>query len=449
MSNALYSTPGAMPPYSQEAEEAVLGAILIDPDSIHIVRETFKDCGDAVAFYIIRNQYMFEAMCAVVDRGDALDYLTLQDQLRASNRLNDIGGPAYITHLINAVPTSVHVQVYARLVQRAAIRRMMLIAADEIKALALDEESAIEVVTLDAEERLRRATRGSLSFRNVHVGGLLQDYMDTYEKIIEGDYKPGIPTFLPGLSLYRGEVAMFVAPSGMGKTTVLTSTALPMARNKTRVLLMVKEMTADEMLHRLISSEIGIPEGRIKAGDIDAKREYPLMLRAMGSIAKLPLFMVDGLEMSPFSPAVVERHIARVQSMYGLDVVLLDSLSLMQRDVQRGRQNDNNRGQELHEIMMALCQIAKERHIGIGITHHLNRDASGRRDKRPVISDLDFGGDKDAHAIYGLYRENYYSPDEGDSQTELATMKMRQGDTSRRWYLDFRFTHSQYVAKGR
>ncbi len=147
MSTQPSSISGQFAPYSQEAEEAVLGAVMVNPDAFLGVA-SFLTAED---FYILRHSYIWEALLRISERNEQIDFVTLQDELRALNRLNDVGGPAYLLHLVNSTPTSIHAEVYGHLVERAAVRRRLLIAADEIKALALDEQLTIEKVTSDSE----------------------------------------------------------------------------------------------------------------------------------------------------------------------------------------------------------------------------------------------------------------------------------------------------------
>src|SRR5690554_393153 len=145
-------------PYSQEAEEAVIGAVLVNPEAYLAVASFLKP----EDFFILRHAYIWEALGRISERNESIDYLTVQEELRALGRLAEIGGPAYLTQLMNAMPTSMHAEVYGRIVERAAIRRRLLAAADEIKSLAMDEELPIEKVTDEAESKLFSVTERNL-----------------------------------------------------------------------------------------------------------------------------------------------------------------------------------------------------------------------------------------------------------------------------------------------
>ncbi len=219
MSNQPSAIAGQLAPYSQEAEEAVLGAVMVNPDAFLGVATFLK----AEDFYILRHSYIWEALLRISERNDQIDFVTLQDELRAINRLNDIGGPAYLLHLVNSTPTSVHAEVYGHLVERAAVRRRLLIAADEIKALAMDEGLAIEKVTSDAESRLFHVTERNLRRELIPIRDAINLYSERVEYQIEHpDEKLGLPTGFRDLDellggLQRSDLLIFAGRPGMGK----------------------------------------------------------------------------------------------------------------------------------------------------------------------------------------------------------------------------------------
>src|SRR5262245_10415238 len=178
-------------PFSQEAEEAVIGAVLMDP-FVFILLIAFLFPDD---FYILRNGYIWEAMKRINARGEAIDYLVTLEELENQGRLKEIGGPAYLTHLMNSTPTSIHAEVYGRLVERAATRRRLLLAADEIKGLALDEEKAIEEVTGEAESRLFKVTERSLHRELIPLSEAISAYFDRIDFLMHNqDMSLGLPT---------------------------------------------------------------------------------------------------------------------------------------------------------------------------------------------------------------------------------------------------------------
>lgn len=211
--------PGQQAPYSQEAEEALLGAVMVNPDAFLGIA-SFLNVED---FYILRHSYIWEALLRISERNEKADFVTVQEELRAMNRLNDIGGPAYLLQLINNTPTSVHAEVYGRLVERAAIRRRLLAAADEIKALALEEDLPIEKVTSESENRLFRVTERNLRRDIVPMREAMSDYFDRVEHLmLHPDEPMGLPTGFRDVDellggLQRSDLLIFAGRPGMGK----------------------------------------------------------------------------------------------------------------------------------------------------------------------------------------------------------------------------------------
>ncbi len=219
MSNQPSTLAPQLAPYSQEAEEAVLGAVMVNPEAFLGVA-SFLTTED---FYILRHSYIWEALMRISERNEQIDFVTIQDELRAMNRLNDIGGPAYLLHLVNSTPTSVHAEVYGHLVERAATRRRLLIAADEIKALAMDEQLAIEKVTSDAELRLFHVTERNLRRELIPMRDAINSYFERMEHLIQHPDEPlGLPTGFRDLDellggLQRSDLLIFAGRPGMGK----------------------------------------------------------------------------------------------------------------------------------------------------------------------------------------------------------------------------------------
>lgn len=211
--------PGQQAPYSQEAEEALLGAVMVNPDAFLGVA-SFLTIDD---FYILRHAYIWEALMRISERNDKADFVTVQEELRTMNRLNDIGGPAYLLQLINNTPTSVHVEVYGRLVERAAIRRRLLTAADEIKALALEEDLPIEKVTSESETRIFRVTERNLRRDIIPMREAMSGYFDRIEHLMQHPDEPmGLPTGFRDVDellggLQRSDLLIFAGRPGMGK----------------------------------------------------------------------------------------------------------------------------------------------------------------------------------------------------------------------------------------
>ncbi|MDX2136697.1 MAG: replicative DNA helicase [Chloroflexota bacterium] len=370
------------PPYSQEAEEAVLGAVLVNPDAFLAVASFLKD----EDFYILRNQYIWEAMARIGERNDPIDYLTVQDELRAMERLNDIGGPAYITQLINSVPTSVHAEIYGRLVERAAIRRRMLLAADEIKALAMDEELAIEQVTNEAESRLFRVTERNVRRDIVPLRQALGDYFERIEHLMQFPNETiGLPTGFRDVDtllggLQKSDLLIFAGRPGMGKTSFLLSVTSQAAKYDARIAIFSMEMGADQIVQRLISMETGINSQRLRLGQLN-QQEWNRFVQATGRMSNLRIFIDDSPALTPLQLRTKCRRIAHE---HGLDLIIVDYLQLMNS----GGNYENNRVQEISYISRGLKELARELNVPLFTAAQLSRAVEQRQDKRPQLSDL-------------------------------------------------------------
>jgi replicative DNA helicase len=438
---------GQPAPYSQEAEEAVIGATLVNPEMFLNVA-AFLHAED---FYILRHGYIWEAMNRLDERREAIDFVTLQEELRAMHRLNDVGGPAYLLHLINSTPTSIHAEIYGHLVLRAAIRRRLLVAADEIKVLAQDEQLAIEKVIDDANARLYQATETRQTEADPRAASLIREYWDELEAKVTGDVAGGIPTGFRDLDAFSGgtfrrEVTVLAAPPGFGKTTLLLNIAHNALRLNQRVAFFSVEMGRKEAIQRFVSMEIGVPTARLKAGSLirnDKRDEWALFVEASGRIGTWPLYIVDTKRLTPLQ---AQRRLRRLQHDYGVDLVLIDGLWKM---VSHRKFESGDRRHELTSIMEDLVALAEQTNLPIVITHQLSRESVKRvkgKLRRPQLSDLSdsTGIEQNAHVIWGMYRENYPDNRFGSDKTEVITLKARDGFYGTAT-LGYEKSHSRYV----
>lgn len=415
-------------PYSQEAEEAVIGAVLIDPDAFLIVRSFLKP----EDFYVLRNTYVWEALDRLSGRGDAIDYLTLQDELRTQLRLTEVGGPAYLTQLINSTPTSVHAEIYGRLVQRCAIRRRLLLAADEIKGLALDEEMPIEKVEAEAGQRLLRAQGVSLSGFVSMREAMARHFERTEEAFRNPRELLGVPSALNRLNDltkgYRpGKLYVLAGRPGMGKSSFLFTEAAHMASMGLPVAFFTLEMPEEEVVDNLVAAQAGIEADKISSGKMDQK-EWSRYVEAAGRLANWPLFIDDT---AALSPSQLRLRCLRLWHEYGLSAVMVDYLQLMSG----GREiNYGNRDQEIGYISSSLKGLAKEIRVPVLAAAQLSREVEKREDKHPQLSDLRESGniENDADLVMFFYRQDYYDkpvPMPVVSKTDIGIAKHRGGRT--------------------
>lgn len=426
MSNQPSTLSTQLAPYSQEAEEAVLGAVLVNPEAFLGVASFLQ----AEDFYILRHQYVWEALLRISERNDQIDYVTVLDELRALNHLDDIGGPAYLIHLTNSTPTSVHAEVYGHLVERAAVRRRLLIAADEIKALAMDEQLNIEKVTSDSESRLFRVTERNLRRELIPMRDAINTYFERMEHLIQHPDEPlGLPTGFRDLDellggLQRSDLLIFAGRPGMGKTSFLLSVALNAAKLGARILIFTMEMGHEQLVQRFLSMETGINTQKLRTGQL-LQQEWSRFVEATGRLGNLNVFIDDTPAMTPIQMRTKCRRIAHE---YGLDLVIVDYMQLMSG----GGGFESNRVQEISYISRSLKELARELNVPLFSAAQLSRAVEQRQDKRPQLSDLRESGsiEQDSDIVIFLYRDVVYNEaTEFPARADLLVSKHRNGPT--------------------
>jgi len=413
-------------PFSQEAEEAVIGAVLMNPESFLSVASFLR----AEDFYILRNSYVWEAYQRLSSRDETIDYLTTQEELDNQGRLKEIGGPAYLTHLLNSTPTSIHAEVYGRLVERAATRRRLLLAADEIKGLALDEEKPIEEVTGQAESRLFKVTERNLHRDLIPLNEAVSAYYDRIEYLMRNQNEPlGLPTGFKDLDeilagLQKSDLLIFAGRPGVGKSSFMLSVALNAARIGGRIAIFTMEMGNEQIVQRLVAMDTGIDSQKLRTGRLEPQ-EWSKFVEATGRLSELHLFIDDTPAMSPIQ---MRNKCRRLVHEYGLDLVIVDYLQLMNG----GGGYENNRVQEVSYISRSLKEMARELNLPVFTAAQLSRAVEQRHDKRPLLSDLRESGsiEQDSDIVMFLYRDVIYNPDtEFPNAAEIIISKHRNGPT--------------------
>lgn len=279
-------------PYSEEAEEAVLGAILSNTNAIYAVTGVIV----AEDFYILRHQYIFEAVQRILSRNEEFDYLTVSKELQDMGRLDEVGGPWYLLRLVNNTPTSVHAEVYARIVWRSAYRRRMLAFFDEGKAIMLNEEMSIETATAEVEKRYSDVTSAETKKHTKSLKDSVSAVYDTLEKIMNGDREyMGLPTGFKELDALisgakPGNFIIIAGRPGMGKSSLLAGIAMNIVRlTEKPIIWWSGEMSEEELSLRLLSMETGMSTQYMLAGSFD-QDEWKRAGKAMKRLRELPVW---------------------------------------------------------------------------------------------------------------------------------------------------------------
>ena len=415
-----------LPPQNVEAEEAVLGALLIDPDAIIRVA-TFLNAED---FYREKHGWIYDTALTLHDRREPIDLLTICDELDRQDRLDEVGGPAFITALVNAVPTSIHAEHYARIVERTGTRRRLIEAAGQIAALAYQEADDVDEVVDRAEQVLFGVSERRISRELVPIKQVLSAYYDRIEYLTRhrGELI-GIPTGFERIDkllggLQRSDMVSLAARPSVGKTSLALGFAHNAAKKHgQRVAFFSLEMSNEQVVQRLISSETGIDAQRLRRGEIE-QDEWGRFMKAASDLSETYFFIDD----TPGASALELRTKARrLHAEVGVDLIVVDYLQLM-----RGDYRSENRVQEISSISRALKGLARELNVPVLALSQLSRSVEARTDKRPILSDLRDSGalEQDADVVMFIYRDEMYNDNtEWPNIADIIVSKHRNGPT--------------------
>ncbi len=413
-------------PHSREAEEAVLGAVLINPEVYYEVAQILQPDD----FYIVRNRWVWEAFTRLHETREPIDYLTVVQQLEEDNQLMEVGGPAYITALISQTPTSLHAEAYAHMVEEAAVRRRMLSAANEMAKLAFDQQRSVDTIIDEAEKSVfslseRRAQHDLQSIQTV-----LSDYFDRIDELSKRDEDIfGVPTGLKDLDtllggLQKSDLLIIAGRPGMGKTGFLLSVAKNAAqRHKKHVAIFSLEMSAEQLVQRLIAQETGIDTQHLRTGKL-GDDEWPLFTHAIEVLSDTHIWLDDTPAITPLQ---LRTKCRRLHLEYSLDLVIVDYLQLMSGDTR-----NDNRVQEVSYISRNLKVLARELNVPVLAAAQLSRAVEQRADKRPVLSDLRESGslEQDADIVMFINRPDALEKDNPRKNiAEIIVAKHRNGPT--------------------
>ncbi len=415
-----------LPPQSVEAEEAVLGSILIDPDAIIRVAAMLKP----EDFYREKHGWIYETALILHERREPIDFLTVCDELERRGQLEEVGGAAFITTLINVVPTSIHAEHYARIVERTATRRRLIEAAGQIAALAYQEAEDVDEVVDRAEQVLFGVSERRISRELVPIKQVLSEYYDRIEYLTRHQGEMiGIPTGFTDIDkllggLQRSDLVILAARPSVGKTSLALSFAHNSAKKYgQRVAFFSLEMSDEQVVQRLISAETGINAQRLRRGDIE-QDEWGRFIKATSDLAETHIYIDDTPSISALELRTKAR---RLHAEIGIDLIVVDYLQLM-----RGDFRSENRVQEISSISRALKALARELNVPVLALSQLSRGVESRTDKRPILSDLRESGalEQDADVVIFIYRDEMYNENtERPNIADIMVAKHRNGPT--------------------
>jgi replicative DNA helicase len=364
---------GKVPPQSVDAEMSLLGAVLID-------EETLADISEHVGandFYDKRHGIIYGGMMRLYEKHKPVDLLTLTDELNRKKELETVGGSAYLTELTNYVPTSAHAEAYAELVQQKAIRRRLIKASADISELGFDEETTTQELLEKAEAELFSVSDQSLKQDLVSLESILTESFDRLEELHrnKGSLR-GVRTGYRDLDnmtagFQRSDLIILAARPAMGKTTLVTNLAYNVATiAKQPVLFFSLEMSKEQLVDRMLADASGVDAWNIRTGNL-SDEDFGKLSEAMGEMAEAPIFIDDTPGLSVLEMRTKARRAAHEQP---LGLIIVDYLQLMQGN---GR-NDGNRVQEVSEISRGLKLIARELNVPVIALSQLSRSVESR-----------------------------------------------------------------------
>ena len=411
-------------PQNREAEEAVLGSVLINPEAYFDLAE-FLDADD---FYIHRHRWIWEAFKRLVETRSPIDFLTVTNELENQNQLAEVGGAAYLTTLMNNVPSALHAESYGHIIEETAVRRRMLDAANRIAKLAYDEETGLEAVMDDAEKAVFGVSEKRISRDLAPINEVLSDFYDHISDLASRpDDIHGVPTGFIDLDrlltgLQPSDLIIVAGRPGMGKTGFALSLAKNAAQtHKKHVAIFSLEMGNDQLVQRLLAQQTGIDSQRLRTGKLQDD-EWALLTHAIETLGDTRIFLDDTPGITPLQLRTTCR---RLHLEFGLDLIIIDYLQLMSGDTR-----NDNRVQEVSYISRQLKILAREINVPVLAAAQLSRAVEQRADKKPVLSDLRESGslEQDADIVMFIYRSEVYEDDPAKQNiAEIIVSKHRNG----------------------
>ena len=425
-------------PHSVEAEESVIGALLIDPDTLPKITGIVA----AEDFYVTKNRWCFEACLTLFDRSEAINQVTVAEELNLKERLEEIGGTSYLAHLVRTVPTTIHVEHYATIVQRASIMRRLIRTADEIASIGYEGDADAEAALSKAEDLLYRVRTAQSTRDFVHIRQVLDQYMEEVaslqanQDIHLSPIATGFPDLdkLLGGGLQRSDLIIVAARPSLGKSTLAFNIARHAAEQLARVAVFSLEMSAEQIGIRLVASEADVDSHRMRVGLLNSQEEQREH-DAIGYLSELPIYIDE----TPFQRIVEMRSkITRLHNEEPIDLLIVDYIQLIAGSSGRSE----NRVMDMGEISRSLKSIARELDVPVLALSQLSRAPEQRLNHRPLLSDLRESGsiEQDADVVAFIYREDkYVTREEWEKRSpsnpypsnvaELIVAKHRNGPT--------------------
>ena len=422
-----------VPPQNIEAEQSVLGAMLIDKEAIAKATEILS----AEDFYREAHRVIFSAMLEIYNKNEAVDMITVTDILRRDNKLEDVGGIAYITSLANVVLTAANVKYHAEIVAEKSVLRQLVKVSTEIAAMGYEANDEVGVLLDTAESRILEISNRKKRADFTPISAVLMDSVQNIEKLLNNKGGlTGIPTGFNDLDkltsgLHPSDFIILAARPSMGKTAlalnIVQNVALRahkrVAGDPRSVAFFSLEMSKEQLVNRMLCAEANIDSQRLRIGEMK-EDDWTHLWDACDVMSKAKIYIDDTAGITVMD---MRSRARRLKAEHGLDLIVVDYLQLMQGSGKRNTSGD--RQQEVSEISRSLKALARELDVPVLALSQLSRGVEARQVKRPMLSDLRESGslEQDADIVAFLYREDYYNPETENKHTELIIAKHRNG----------------------
>ncbi|WP_304238332.1 replicative DNA helicase [Phascolarctobacterium succinatutens] len=422
-----------VPPQNIEAEQAVLGAMLIDKEAIAKATEVLS----ADDFYREAHRVIFSAMLELYNKNEAVDMVTVTEILKRDNKLEDIGGIAYITSLANVVLTAANVKYHAEIVAEKSVLRQLVRVSTEIAAMGYEANDDVGTLLDTAESRILEISNRKKKADFTPINDILMDSVQSIESLLQNKGGlTGIPAGFADLDkltsgLHPSDFIILAARPSMGKTALALNIVQNVALRAHKVIggeprsvaFFSLEMSKEQLVNRMLCAEAGIDSQRLRVGEMHDE-DWTHLWDACDTMSRAKIYIDDTAGITAME---MRSRARRLKAEHGLDLIVVDYLQLMQGSGKRN--NSGDRQQEVSEISRSLKALARELDVPVLALSQLSRSVESRQVKRPMLSDLRESGslEQDADIVAFLYREDYYNPETENKHTELIIAKHRNG----------------------
>ena len=418
-----------IPPNNFEAEQSILGSLMLNKDAIVKIADFLLP----IDFYKDKHQTIFETMLLLYENREPIDVLSISNKLDEMGKLEEVGGSSYIASLVNTVPSASHVVHYAKVVQKKAMLRRLISAADHIVEMGYSGNEDVERILDEAEQRIFKVSQKYLKQDFVPIKSILENAFNRIDELHRDDGSMrGVPSGFLDLDrvlagFQKSDLVILAARPSIGKTTLALDIARQVGvQSKIPVGIFSLEMSSDQLIDRMLAAQAGIDLWRLRTGKLRSsgpENDFEKLNEAMGILSEAPIYIDDTASANIMEMRTMAR---RLQTEHNLGLIIIDYLQLMEG---RSRSGDN-RVQEISEISRALKQLARELNIPVIALSQLSRQVESRSPQIPKLSDLRESGsiEQDADVVMMLYREDREKPDTPNKQiVDVIVAKHRNG----------------------